>query len=156
MATITDLLRLGDTDVLDSMNTEAFVYRVLSNDTNLTVTEAMSLAGTLLLLLNVASSTYFLEATFQQRLLALIQQVEAGAHPKHVHIVDTLQKMFRGFLKFHSTAVTGTTAPSNDNDHRSCSYSFHRCGHSHDYCEPPSQDVLNTRGAIFGLCNPHT
>jgi hypothetical protein len=30
--------------------------------------------------------------------LALLQQAEAGAHPRHVHIVDTLRNMFRGFL----------------------------------------------------------
>jgi len=59
----------------------------------------MSFSGTLLLLLNVATSTDFLEAAFQQKLLAPIQQVEAGAHPECVHIVDTLHNMpvFRGF-----------------------------------------------------------
>jgi hypothetical protein len=98
MDTLTDLLCLGDTDVLDSMNTDAFVFCILLNDSDLTITKAMPFAETLLHLLNVANSTDFFKATFKQQLLVLIRRVETGAHPKRVRIVDTLRNMFHGFL----------------------------------------------------------
>jgi len=94
-----------DTPALDNMNIDAFVYGVLSNQTDdLPITQAISFAETLVILMRAGSQTSLRRDTFREQLSFLISRVENGGHQHRDNVAEKLRKIFHGFLSDSGTA----------------------------------------------------
>jgi len=84
---------------LDDMNIDAFVYGVLSNQTdNLPVAQVISFAETLVILMRVGSQTSLHRDMFRTQLSSLISRVENGGHQHRDNVVEKLRRIFHDFL----------------------------------------------------------
>jgi argininosuccinate synthase len=84
---------LGDTSTVDPMNLDAYVYGVLSGQTeDLSKEQARSFVGTLIILTNAGSESYFRRDTLERGISALIRR--ADEQDDHQRVVEKLRRAY--------------------------------------------------------------
>jgi hypothetical protein len=91
--------QLNDLAAAESGNIDSFVYGVLSHQTeDLPIIQATTFADTLGILMTSGSQNALRGESFADQLSSLIRRIEQGEHEDRDHIVDKLNRMFRGIL----------------------------------------------------------
>jgi len=95
---------INNTSMLDDMNIDAFVYGVLSNQTDeLPITQAISFAETLVIL--AGGQTSLRRDMFRAQLSSLISRVENGGHQHRDNVLEKLRRIFHDFLSDSGPAL---------------------------------------------------